>query len=375
MNDHDSSLCGRQSGPCDVSGVYNANRSSTYSYVNSLFNISYVDGSGASGDYVTDTLRIAGETVRDFQFGVGYDSTSPQGILGLGYPANEAGLVQEGAKEYDNLPAKLASDGTISSSAYSLWLNDLDASTGSLLFGGVDQSQYEGDLLTVPIQRGSNGGPYTEFYITLDSLDFGSDNLGKNLGLAVLLDSGTSLTYLPTDMVAEVYDAVNARYDEEQGSALVPCSLADSNKEMTFHFDAPARISVPMHELVLDVISYGSGNSYGQDSACLFGISPSGGSSAVLGDTFLRSAYVVFDMENNEISLAQSRFNATKNDIVEIGTGNNAVPSAADATGQTVATAGLPSSTGDGDDDDGVGTLRPSIAAALLAFGFGIILI
>jgi len=375
VNSDDSELCQRQSSPCGQSGVYNANDSSTYEYVNSLFNISYVDGSGASGDYVTDTLRVAGETIRDFQFGVGYQSDSRQGILGLGYPTNEAGFVQSGAKKYDNLPAKLASDGTIKSSAYSLWLNDLEASRGSLLFGGVDQSQYEGDLVTLPIQRVGEGGPRSEFYITLTRIDFAGDSLADDMALAVLLDSGTSLTYLPNDMVAEVYGAVDARYDESQGSAIVSCSLADADAKMTFHFDSPAKISVPMNELVLDVIDSGGGSSFEQDSACLFGISPSGGSSAVLGDTFLRSAYVVFDMENNEISLAQSRFNATENDIVEIGTGSDAVPDASDASEETEATSGLPSSpTGSDDDDDGAGMLRPRVFAALLAVGFGVAL-
>ena len=57
------------------------------------------------------------------------------------------------------------------------------------------------------------------------------------------------------------------------------------------------------------------------------GISPTGGSSPVLGDTFLRSAYVVYDLGNNEISLAATNFNATSN-VQEIGTGSSAVPDA-----------------------------------------------
>jgi hypothetical protein len=56
--------------------VYNANASTTYHYLNSDFNITYVDGSGALGDYATDTLQIGGKTLKDFQFGIGYSSTS-----------------------------------------------------------------------------------------------------------------------------------------------------------------------------------------------------------------------------------------------------------------------------------------------------------
>ena len=128
-----------QSNPCKFAGTYRANSSSTYNYVGSWFNISYVDGSGASGDYVTDTVTVGSSKLDNLQFGVGYRSTSAQGILGVGYPVNEVQVGRAGKKPYDNLPAKLVSEGKIASNAYSLWLNDLSANTGSILFGGVDR--------------------------------------------------------------------------------------------------------------------------------------------------------------------------------------------------------------------------------------------
>lgn len=76
-NAADSNLCSSLSNPCSTSGSYDGDSSSTYSHVSSDFNISYADGSGAAGDYVTDTLRIGDVTVNDFQFGIGYSSTSP----------------------------------------------------------------------------------------------------------------------------------------------------------------------------------------------------------------------------------------------------------------------------------------------------------
>ncbi len=46
---------------------------------------------------------------------------------------------------------------------------------------------------------------------------------------------------------------------------------------------------------------------------------------AVLGDTFLRSAYVVFDWDNRNIHFAQSA--DCGENLVAIGKGANAVPS------------------------------------------------
>lgn len=49
-----------------------------------------------------------------------------------------------------------------------------------------------------------------------------------------------------------------------------------------------------------------------------------GDSHWILGDTFLRSAYVVYDYSKNEISIAQTEFNSTKDHIVEL-TGNSSM--------------------------------------------------
>ena len=74
--------------------------------------------------------------------------------------------------------------------------------------------------------------------------------------------------------------------------------------------------------------------------ACIFGIAPAGSGTSVLGDTFLRSAYVVYDITNNEISIAQTKFNATASSVQEIGTGAEGVPNADDVSNPVTATAG-----------------------------------
>jgi hypothetical protein len=343
VNTNGSSLCMSRSNPCAYAGTYSANSSSSYQYVGSWFNISYVDGSGASGDYVTDTLTIGGTTVDSLQFGVGYKSTSSQGILGVGYPVNEVQVGRAGKNAYDNLPAKMVSDGTIKSNAYSLWLNDLDASTGNILFGGVDSEQYTGTLSTLPIQ--ASGGTYSEFMITLTKVALNSTTIAEEQALAVLLDSGSSLTYLPDSWVEEIYNLTDAQYDSSEGAAYVPCSLAEDTRELEFTFSTPT-IKVAMKELVLDLITTsGKRPTFTNGvTACLFGIAPAGSSTNVLGDTFLRSAYVVYDIANNAISLAQTKFNATTSNVQEITTGTSSVPGATAVSNSVAATAGVSSS-------------------------------
>ncbi|KIE00308.1 candidapepsin-4 precursor, partial [Metarhizium majus ARSEF 297] len=364
VNTRSSQLCSMRQKPCAESLVYTANSSSTYKYVSSNFNISYVDGSGAAGDYVTDTISFSGVKLPSLQFGVGYESTSEQNVLGIGYPSNEVQVVRSGLQPYDNLPAKMAADGLIASSAYSLWLNDLDSSTGEVLFGGVDRDRFQGSLISLPIQKVRND--YNEFFITMTGLDVGSKNVGKNMALAVLLDSGSSLTYLPDSMVESIYGMVEASYEPSQGAAFAKCSVKQKIASMTFNFSSPASVTVPMDEMLINVsdtegeqLIFGNG-----EPACLFGILPAGKSSSVLGDTFLRSAYVVYDTENNEISLANTIFNVTTSNKVEINSKSTA-PFATKASNPITATSGLPggvSSKGNTQQpDNAASSLAPSL--------------
>ena len=279
-----------------------------------------MDGSGSSGDYVSDVVRFGGIDLDDQQFGIGYVSSSQEGIMGIGYPINEVAVAYNGGNPYPNVPLHLMQSGHISSNAYSLWLNDLDASTGSILFGGVNSGKYTGQLSTLPIIR--EQGVYAEFIIALTGVGANgtSGSIARNIATPALLDSGSSLMYLPDDIVTTIYNDVGAQYDQSQGAAFVDCNLANSHATIDLTFSEPT-ISIAMNELVIVA------GSQGNKPLCILGISPTGGSTPVLGDTFLRSAYVVYDLTNNEISIAQTNFNSTSNNIQEI-TNSTSIPSA-----------------------------------------------
>lgn len=303
-------------GQCQ-SGTYNANSSFSYRYVNSDFNISYASGRRVTGDYVTDYLHI-GEylVINQFQFGIGYDSTMQNGILGIGYPANEA-TVQQGGQQYPNLPQRLVDDGHIQTMAYSLWLNDLHAATGSILFGGIDTAKFAGDLVTVPIRPGS-----PRFIIGLSGVGQNGDatSMSGNINLDALLDSGSTYTYLPDDLTQDIYKVVGAElvnvtnFPGGLKAAVIDCSEAQSDRVFNFQFATNKVLKVGMNELV-------QRESNIEDAKCVFGILPVSDNAeaiSVIGDTVLRSAYVVYDLQNDQISLAQTVFNATGENVVEI---------------------------------------------------------
>lgn len=366
VNVANSQLCEESANPCRASGTYNANASSTYQYINSNFNISYVDGSGSAGDYVSDVVRFSGVSLDNQQFGIGYQSSSIEGIIGIGYTANEVAASTGAGNSYPNVPVSLTDNGHISTTAYSLWLNDLDANTGSILFGGVNSAKYTGSLQTLPIIP-EDEDIYAEFVIALTAVGANGNvgSIASNLAYPALLDSGSSLMYLPNDIAQDIYNSVNAQYDSSQGAAIVDCSLANQDQTLDFTFSSPT-IRIPMNELVLV-----AGEQNGQD-VCILGIGPAGDSTPVLGDTFIRSAYIVYDLANNEISLAQTNFNSTEDNIMEI-TKSSGIP---DAT--SVANAVTSVAYSDGARIGGSGGLTMTVSAAAeptAALGYNMALI
>ena len=352
LNTNSSQLCSEKTGNrpspgfatlsvCSDSGTYTANSSSSYKYLNSDFNITYADGTGAAGDYVTDNLQIGNLTIENLQFGVGYQSTSTECVLGLGYGINEAAVTFAHDEAYNNLPAAMSNTGVIGATAFSLWLNDLEANEGSILFGGVDTAKFQGSLQTMPIIQTS--GVFSQFVVALTAVGQNGNvgSIANNQKTPILLDSGSSLTYLPDDIADSLIQAYNAQYNDNEGAAYLNCNTANSGGSVEFTLSG-VTISVPTSELVLpsndDDEDGDGGNS---QESCLFGISRTGSDVPTLGDTFLRSAYVVYDMSNNEIGLAQTDFNATESNIVMISGGSAGVPSATPVQSPVTSVTGL----------------------------------
>ncbi|KAF7520634.1 hypothetical protein G7054_g12712 [Neopestalotiopsis clavispora] len=301
--------------------------SSTYELVDrNGFDISYVDTTGASGDYIKD----------DF-----LQSTIPVGIMGVGFAANEAVYEED---RYPNIMDVFISQDLIGSRAYSLYLNDYGSSTGSILFGGIDTEKFIGELTSIDLVAEQGYDEIFSFTIPLNALSMSingsqDDSVSLSDAVPVILDSGTTLTYLPTKVADKIYDAVGATYSNNYGISYIDCKYMNSDLEFGFQFggsDGPI-ITVPADEVVFDTVDtledagYTTPRNLGFDSddACLFGILPSD-DYYLLGDTFLRSAYVVYDLDNYRVAIAQANLNSTTSNVVEITNGSTSLP---DVTG------------------------------------------
>lgn len=266
---------------------YTRSSSSTGQLVGNNFYISYVDGSSSNGEFVRDTVKLAPDVQVPVQFGVSNRyGEAPYGVMGLGQIPNEAMH-----QRYANLPQSLKDNHVISSKSYSLYLDNVGATTGTLLFGAINRGKFEGDLQAFPFTSNSTF-----------SVDFEVMNAHHN----GLLDSGTSLTYLPTPTFQQIAEVYGAQYDLNSGYWMVS-QLPTQDLVYTF---GNKQIQVPPSELFL------KDNGSNRYKLSILPTTMSQGT-VILGDSFLRSAYVVYSLDTNWGAIAQAKHD-TQDDIVPI---------------------------------------------------------
>lgn len=336
-----------------VSGAYNHKLSSTWAKFKDGFGIQYGDKTYAYGDWAYETLGFANSKISKFVFGEATTSTSSEQVFGIGYPKNEASVSNSATSfTYDNFPIRLAKEGLVNTPAYSLYLNDVSTKEGAVLFGAIDKSKFEGKLTVLPtIKESASADKPREFLATLSSIDI--EIGGKKINALdktrhVLLDSGTTLTYLPPQTIKTLAKQLNLinvgnggyGLTEEQVKALPTDASLDYNLQ-------GAHIRVDIKDLFVPAKNYqdkqlyvkvngnlepfyqilaadGGDNGPGEDQ-------PASEAIFIFGDSFLRSAYVVYDLGSDQLAVAQAKFGAGAEDLEEIKAGPNGIPSATPA--------------------------------------------
>jgi len=161
----------------------------------------------------------------------------------------------------------------------------------------------------------------------------------SNLRIPVILDSGTTLTYLPDNIANDIAGGVGAFPDSDAGM-VVPCSVGTSTSTISFGFGSASgpKIRVELSQFVLPFPPQPNGRPVtfrDGTPACQWGILGSGKDPNLFGDTFLRSAYVVYDIDNDIVAIAQTTFNSTNSDVQEI---NDQIPGATSTASGAVVT-------------------------------------
>jgi hypothetical protein len=321
---------------------------------------------GIVGDYFTDSFGIGGAQLKDFQMGLALDSpnsTLYYGILGIGRD-----LYENANTPYPNFIDQLVSQSLINTKTYSLYLNDLNSTTGSIVFGGIDTYKFSG---TLEVLDSPNDMVNVSAVAILDSK--GTTWLMMNLTDAtetdLSADFGISsiLTYVPGSLLGNVVSYFGAIDDRNSsGLVFVDCEklTTEAGASFQFTFGRPAAgptISIPMSEMILP-LNYGLEPQAASlvktpfTNTCILGMTASNqtndelfpNQSILLGNTFLRSAYVVVDLDHNQTALAQTVYGVTESNIVELSASETAIPALSGAAASSKLTPGGGSTNGAG---------------------------
>jgi candidapepsin len=286
----DFSLSGQ---PVTQYGLYNPFQSSTSRNLWEVFYISYVDQSQTTGFYFTDVISFDGVVLESFQFANTYQASNDVGILGIAPVSGESTSFAE--SNYPNFPLALKNAGLIDKVGYSLYLGEIGTSEGNFLFGGKDLAKIDGDQVTL-----QHSGDLSALSVDLDSISL----LGQTYtsGSPYVLDSGTTTALFEPTLFNAILAALGATGGHDQyNNAVVSC---EQSGDIVFNFSGIS-ISVPKSEFVVKeglqcATNIGSDTEY-----------------HILGDLFLRHAYLVYDLEDSSVQISNVKY-TSDTDIVQL---------------------------------------------------------
>ncbi|ROT38064.1 acid protease [Sodiomyces alkalinus F11] len=282
---------------CEAVGTYEPSNSSTSNPLGTSATLRYGIGS-ANITYLRDDITLGSSpTVRQVQFGTATSTTDKfAGILGLGHGQNHT-------TSYPTLLDELALQGAIRTKAFSLALGSKDAGQGQLILGGIDPAKFTGSLAPLPVIPAPDAPDrVARYWVSLRSIHLtppsGISRPPYNgSAIPVFLDSGATMTLLPPELAGAIAADFGAPEPDANGFYSVDCGLVDLPGTIGFVFEGVA-VPVSYREMIRVFPGHGAA-----PARCVLGIMPSE-EFTLLGDTFLRSAYVVFDLEADVVHMA-----------------------------------------------------------------------
>jgi Eukaryotic aspartyl protease len=190
-----------------------------------------------------------------------------------------------------------------------------------ILFGGVDTARYTGNLVVLPLQPAPGSNFVRSFLVSMPAIklvgDTGTVLYSATTSEPALLDSGITTVVLPTAIFEGIVQGLGAQYTSN--GYTVPCSLVNSKTVISFRLGSASGPIITSQ--ISQFILQGNGNT------CLLAILPSQSGLIILGDPFLRAAYVVYNIDGNSVAIANTNFNPSGSNIVPI-TNANTIPGA-----------------------------------------------
>lgn len=200
--------------------AYDSSKSSSFqAYQGGSWEISYGDGSSASGSVGFDKVTIGGVTANKQAVELAEQVSSSflqgrnlDGLLGLGFSSINTVQPQQQKTFWENILPELEQE---------LFTADLtEDNSGTYEFGKIDSSKYTGEIHYVPVDN-SQGF----WQVTTETYSVGGQSHQCQECSPTIMDTGTSLILMDADVVKAYYSQVSGAQMSQDGY-VYPC---DSN--------------------------------------------------------------------------------------------------------------------------------------------------
>jgi len=277
------------SAPCSDAGCqgklkYNHGASSTYVANGESISIQY--GTGSMDGYLSqDSVGVSVLNVQNQVFGEAtsladfFAGQPMDGILGLAYPSIATDSV---TPVFDNM----ISQQLVSKPIFSVFLDSTpDDTKSAIILGGVDSNYYQGDFTYVPVSA------QNYWTVKLNGVAVGGKSVACSgfFGCKAIIDTGTSLIVGPQSGINSILNGITIDPN---------CQGIESLPNITFKLDSHSFDIPPSVYVIKEETDSGvqcAPGLAGQELLPLW----------ILGDTFIRNFYTVFDRGQNQVGFAQ----------------------------------------------------------------------
>jgi aspergillopepsin I len=278
--------------------IYNPENSSTSKLLSgATWDISYGDGSYASGNVYTDTVNVGGtivtgqavETASQISSEFVQDPNN-DGLLGLAFSSINTVSPQPQKTFFDNAMAQ----GALSSNVFTVDLKK--GEPGTYDFGYIDEAKKTSDVHYTSVDS-SNG--FWEF--TSTGYGVGNNGSFQQQNIQAIADTGTTLLLIEESIVKEYYSQVDgASYNSRQGGYVFPCST-----DLPDFYVGIGEYQARVPGAYINLVAVDNAG-----SSCFGGIQSSQGiPQSIFGDVFLKAVFAVFDGENTQFGVAEKELN------------------------------------------------------------------
>ncbi|KAF5596880.1 hypothetical protein FPCIR_3872 [Fusarium pseudocircinatum] len=324
---------------CEMHNTFGEGDSDSLEVSKSDFNIAYGSGK-VSGTWATDTVTVAGMSIK-YQFGLTH-TTSDQfiefafdGILGL--------AINKGSDS--NFLNALAKSKEVEKNMFCVALNRAADGTneGEISFGSPNPDKYSGKITYTSI------GEDNDWAIKIDDMGYNGKKADIG-GIRSFIDTGTSFMFGSPDNVKKLHALIDGAQSSDGTTYTVPC---DSKGNLTVTFSGVDYVISPK-----DWVS--PPNKDGKCTSNVYGFEVVKGA-WLLGDTFIKNVYAVFDADERRIGFATNA----------ITDGSSTDSEDSSSSTKTMSTTSQATTTSDDTEETGITTTSGSKASAVPDMGLG----